>query len=72
MPCLVVPFTDRHRIYGITDVAFFFFFFGSAVRDLSSQMRDGTHAPCMEVQSLNNWTAWGVPDVIFKIQLLLI
>ena len=32
------------------------------MRDLSSLIRDQTHAPAVEVQSPNHWTANEVPD----------
>jgi len=31
------------------------------MQDLSAWTRDGTHAPAMEVRSLNHWTTGEVP-----------
>ena len=33
--------------------------------DLSSSVRDGTHASCIRRQSFNHWTTWEVPRASF-------
>ena len=56
----------KAQILDIKDKGFFFFFSVlHGLRDLSSQTRDGTHAPTVEVWSLNHWTARDIP-ILFK------
>ena len=45
----------------------FFFFLAMPLGtwDLSSSTRDRTHAPCVDVQSLNHWTTKEVPRVAY-------
>ena len=46
---------------------FFFLFLASlhGIQDLSSLTRDRTHAPAVEAQSVNHWTAREVPSLHF-------
>ena len=41
----------------------YYYYFAAllGMQDLSSWTRDGTHAPAVEVRSLNHWTAGEVP-----------
>ena len=47
------------------DPCFCFKFWPQVLWDLSSQIRDQTHTPCIGRQSLNHWTAREVPVSIY-------
>ena len=56
-------FHDCHAqlIFHLLGIKTFFLTMSHGLQDVNSLARDGTHAPAMEVQSSNHWTAREFP-----------